>query len=228
MIKDTADYTEHLNSDRKMFTESSAILEQMLETIREDQPDVLLMISGDLTKDGEKEGHEALAAQLEALKEAVPGLKVYVVPGNHDVRNANAMNFNTEDGAAAAGRTEPEDFKEIYNEVTYGDESIIAAYTRRRAKEAGGLSYAARPAEGYTVIAIDSARYSADNTDSGLDEHETSGAISADLEKWILEQIAAAKSRGDTVIGLQHHGYIPHFTMEPELLPMYLVMTMNA
>ena len=50
---------------------------------------------------GEKEGHEALAAQLEALKEAVPGLKVYVVPGNHDVRNANAMNFNTEDGAAA-------------------------------------------------------------------------------------------------------------------------------
>ena len=129
MIKDTADYTEHLNSDRKMFTESSAILEQMLETIRADQPDVL-MISGDLTKDGEKEGHEALAARLEALKQAVPGLKVYVVPGNHDLRNANAMNFNTEDGAAVpAGRTEPEDFKEIYNEVTYGDESIIAAYT---------------------------------------------------------------------------------------------------
>ena len=134
------------------------------------------------------------------------------------------MNFNTEDGAAVpAGRTEPEDFKEIYNEVTYGDESIIAAYTPPEGKEAGGLSYAARPAEGYTVIAIDSARYSADNTDSGLDEHETSGAVSADLEKWILEQIAAAKSRGDTVIGLQHHGYIPHFTMEPELLPMYLV-----
>lgn len=223
MIKDTADYTEHLNSDRKMFTESSAILEQMLETIRADQPDVL-MISGDLTKDGEKEGHEALAARLEALKQAVPGLKVYVVPGNHDLRNANAMNFNTEDGAAVpAGRTEPEDFKEIYNEVTYGDESIIAAYTPPEGKEAGGLSYAARPAEGYTVIAIDSARYSADNTDSGLDEHETSGAVSVDLEKWILEQIAAAKSRGDTVIGLQHHGYIPHFTMEPELLPMYLV-----
>ena len=55
MIKDTADYTEHLNSDRKMFTESSAILEQMLETIREDQPDVL-MISGDLTKDGGEGG----------------------------------------------------------------------------------------------------------------------------------------------------------------------------
>ena len=88
MIQDTADYTDHLNSDRKMFTESAAILEGMLDTIKEDQPDVLL-ISGDLTKDGEKEGHEALAAQLEELKEEVPGLDVYVVPGNHDVRNSN-------------------------------------------------------------------------------------------------------------------------------------------
>ena len=56
-----------------------------------------------------------------------------------------------------------------------------------------------------------------------MDEHETSGAISADLEQWVLEQIAAAKQRGDTVIGMEHHGMIPHFSMEPDLLPMYLV-----
>ena len=75
----------------------------------------------------------------------------------------------------------------------------------------------------YKRQSIDSARYSADNTDSGMDEHETSGAISADLEQWVLEQIAAAKQRGDTVIGMEHHGMIPHFSMEPDLLPMYLV-----
>lgn len=39
----------------------------------------------------------------------------------------------------------------------------------------------------------------------------------------MVEQITAAKKRGDTVIGLQHHGLIPHFGMEPEILPMYLV-----
>ncbi len=223
MIKDTQDYTDHLNSDRKMFTESSAILEEMLDTIQEDKPDVL-MISGDLTKDGEKEGHEAMAAQLEQLKEEVPGLDVYVVPGNHDVRNSNAMNFNTPDGVAVpAGRTEPEDFKEIYGDAVYNDDSVIATYTPPEGKEAGGLSYVARPKEGFTVIAIDSARYSADNTDSGKDEHETSGAISADLEQWVLSQITAAKQRGDTVMGLQHHGVIAHFGMEPDILPMYLV-----
>ena len=79
------------------------------------------------------------------------------------------------------------------------------------------------PKDGFTIISIDSARYSADNTESGLDEHETSGAVSADLEQWVVEQITAAKERGDTVIGLQHHGMVPHFTMEPDLLPMYLV-----
>lgn len=39
----------------------------------------------------------------------------------------------------------------------------------------------------------------------------------------MVEQIQAARQRGDTVIGLQHHGMVPHFSMEPDLLPMYLV-----
>ena len=224
LIKDTADFTEHLNSDRKMFAESDAFLTALLDTIKQDNPDVLL-ISGDLTKDGEKEGHEDLAEKLEKFrKEEMPDLHIYITPGNHDLNNANGMNFNTANGVAVpAGRTSQQDFKEIYAELTYNDETVIATFTPTEGKQGGGLSYAARPKDGFTVISIDSARYSADNTDSGIEEHETSGAISADLENWVLEQIAAAKKRGDTVIGLQHHGYIPHFSMEPDLLPMYLV-----
>lgn len=64
MIKNTEDFTEHLNSDRKMFAESDTFLRALLDTVKQDDPDVLL-ISGDLTKDGEKEGHEALANILE-------------------------------------------------------------------------------------------------------------------------------------------------------------------
>lgn len=52
LIKDTEDYERHLNSDRKMFTEGDAFLRALLNTIRADKPDVLL-ICGDLTKDGE-------------------------------------------------------------------------------------------------------------------------------------------------------------------------------
>ncbi len=224
MIKDTEDFQTHLNSDRKMFAESDAFLTALLDTIKEDDPDVLL-ISGDLTKDGEKEGHEALAEKLEAFREEeMPDLHIYVTAGNHDLNNSNAMNFNTEDGVAVpAGRTTQEDFKEIYADITYNDETVIATFQPEEGKQGGGLSYVARPKDGFTIISIDSARYSADNTDSGMDEHETSGAISADLEQWVLEQIAAAKQRGDTVIGMEHHGLIPHFSMEPDILPMYLV-----
>ena len=222
MIADTADFEHALNSDRKLLKESSSVLREMLERVRADKPDILL-VSGDLTKDGEQECHAALAKQLQQLQQDVPGLKIYVINGNHDIRNYNAKNFNTADGKAVpATRTEPEDFKRIYDFV-YSDPTVLATFTPAEGNKAGGLSYVARPVEGLTVIAMDTCRYSSDNTSNGDDEHETSGAISADLEKWVIEQTAAAKARGDLVIGLEHHGLVPHFDVQPTILPMYLV-----
>ena len=222
MIADTEDFEHAFNSDRKLLKESSSILREMLERVRADKPDILL-VSGDLTKDGEQECHAALAKQLQQLQQDVPGLKIYVINGNHDIRNYNAKNFNTPDGKAVpATRTEPEDFKQIYDFV-YSDPTVIATFTPAEGNKAGGLSYVARPVEGLTVIAMDTCRYSSDNTSNGDDEHETSGAISADLEKWVIEQTAAAKARGDLVIGLEHHGLVPHFDVQPTILPMYLV-----
>ena len=222
MIADTEDFEHALNSDRKLLKESSSVLHEMLERVRADKPDILL-VSGDLTKDGEQECHAALAKQLQQLQQDVPGLKIYVINGNHDIRNYNAKNFNTADGKAVpATRTEPEDFKQIYDFV-YSDPTVIATFTPAEGNKAGGLSYVARPVDGLTVIAMDTCRYSSDNTSNGDDEHETSGAISADLEKWVIEQTAAAKARGDLVIGLEHHGLVPHFDVQPTILPMYLV-----
>ena len=222
MIADTEDFEHAFNSDRKLLKESSSVLHEMLERVRADKPDILL-VSGDLTKDGEQECHAALAKQLQQLQQDVPGLKIYVINGNHDIRNYNAKNFNTADGKAVpATRTEPEDFKRIYDFV-YSDPTVIATFTPAEGNKAGGLSYVARPVEGLTVIAMDTCRYSSDNTSNGDDEHETSGAISADLEKWVIEQTTAAKARGDLVIGLEHHGLVPHFDVQPTILPMYLV-----
>lgn len=222
MIADTEDFEHAFNSDRKLLKESSSVLHEMLERVRADKPDILL-VSGDLTKDGEQECHAALAKQLQQLQQDVPGLKIYVINGNHDIRNYNAKNFNTADGKAVpATRTEPEDFKRIYDFV-YSDPTVLATFTPAEGNKAGGLSYVARPVEGLTIIAMDTCRYSSDNTSNGDDEHETSGAISADLEKWVIEQTAAAKARGDLVIGLEHHGLVPHFDVQPTILPMYLV-----
>ena len=229
LIADTQDFQTHLNSDRKMFAESDTFLDALLDVIAQDDPDVLL-ITGDLTKDGEGESHQALADKLEAFREEMPDLHIYITPGNHDLNNSNGMNFNPlgegtqqDTPAVPATRTTQEDFKRIYGDLTFNDPTVIATFTPADGKQGGGLSYVARPKEGFTIISIDSARYSWDNTESGADEHETSGAISPELKAWVLDQIAQANYRGDTVIGMEHHGLVPHFEMEPELLPMYLV-----
>ena len=94
MIAGTEDFEHALNSDRKLLKESSAILYEKFEQVRADKPDILL-VSGDLTKDGEQECHAALAKQLQQLQQDIPGLKIYVINGNHDIRNYNAKNFNT-------------------------------------------------------------------------------------------------------------------------------------
>ncbi len=222
LIKDTEDYTTALNSDRKLLTEGSEINNTLLDAVRRDKPDVLL-ISGDLTKDGELECHEDFSARLQKLKKDLPDMKIYVINGNHDIRNENAKNFNTEDGkAVAAGRTEPEDFARIYDFV-YSDESVVARYTPPAGKESGQLSYVAKPCDGVTLIVLDTCCYSEDNTSDNEAEHETRGEMSPELVAWAVEQISAAKAAGDRVIGMAHHGFVPHFSMEPDLMKMYLV-----
>ena len=230
LIKDTADYQDAHNSDRKIFTESTGILDRMLAEVAEQAPDVL-MISGDLTKDGELESHEYVAEQLAELKQQLPDIKIYVTNGNHDVNNSLAYDYNTEDGVKVpATRTTPELFLETYADTVYNAENGVvaqfkpSAYTEAEdGDKAGMLSYVAEPAEGYTVIVIDSGRYSADNTDAGTAEHQTSGQISEELKNWVVEQAQAAKAKGNTVIGMMHHGLVEHFDMEEEFLGDYLV-----
>ncbi len=50
-----------------------------------------VILSGDLTLNGEKAGHEALAQKLEILEEK--GVKVLVIPGNHDINNYSSASY---------------------------------------------------------------------------------------------------------------------------------------
>lgn len=75
---------------------------------------------------------------------------------------------------------------------------------------------------------MDSCKYSADQTDSGIDEHETSGIIGQDLLNWITAKASEARANGDVVIVMQHHGVVPHFDDEPTLLGEYLVDNYEA
>ena len=67
LYADCGDFTIAENSDRKMFRESGAIVDKALAEIVAYQPD-LVILSGDLTKDGELVCHQGMHEKLAAAK----------------------------------------------------------------------------------------------------------------------------------------------------------------
>lgn len=212
------DFTTAMNSDRKMLKESSAILESTLEAIVEDAPDVV-MIAGDLTKDGEEVNHRAMAEKLKETKKKLPDTQFYVINGNHDINNPHGKDFSSGE-AKDADTTTVEEFRSIYEDFGYGNNT---KQYKPNSTDAGSLSYVAHPAEGYTLIAVDSCKYSADQTASGEDSQETGGVIGQDLLNWVRDEASNAKANGDVVLVLEHHGVVPHFSQEPTVMKDYLV-----
>lgn len=219
---DCEDFTTAMNSDRKMLKESDAILTGTLNQLVKDEPDVV-MISGDLTKDGEQVNHEAVAEKLSEAKDALKKKGVdtnfFVINGNHDINNPHGKGFSSKT-AQDADRTTVEEFREIYKEFGYGENTVQYNPDSNRG---GSLSYVTQLAEGYTLIAVDTGKYSSDQTDSKEDLQETGGVISPKLLDWVTAQAEKAKAKGDTVMVVQHHGVIPHFEQEQTLMADYLV-----
>ena len=82
LIDANPDFDENMQHQRKMLDLSESIWFALMDTAIQHHPD-LLLIPGDLTKDGEQEGHELVAASLHQLNEA--GIRTLVIPGNHDL-----------------------------------------------------------------------------------------------------------------------------------------------
>lgn len=223
LYADCGDFTIAENSDRKMFRESGAIVDKALAEIVAYQPD-LVILSGDLTKDGElvchQDMHEKLAAAKKQLANAGKQAMFCVINGNHDINNDdNGRDFSS-GKAEHTDLVDPLAFKELYADCGYDD--AIAKFDEG-GSQGGSLSYVVRPAKGVTLIVVDSGKYSADQNGLGRDEHVTSGVVGEKLLAWVESQAKQARAAGDIVFVTQHHGVIPHFSMEPELMGEYLV-----
>ncbi len=220
-VTDCEDYNTYVGGDPKMLAESGSIIDSALNMIKKDKPD-LVLISGDLTKDGEKLGHQNMAKKLQTIEDET-GAEVFVINGNHDIYNYQDSCTFENGKKEKAETTTPAEFKEIYSQFGYNGEHDAQYYTPPVGKEAGGLSYSVTVGD-YVIIGIDSGRYSPD-ADTGMDtnEHITAGRIDTSLLPWVEQQVKDANAKGKTVIGLMHHGLVPHFSKEAELLSEYVV-----
>lgn len=142
---DCPDYTTAENSDRKMFRESSDILDKA-------KPDMAL-VPGDLTKDGERVCHEWARDRFAAARQQLAAVGVdtqfYVINGSHDLNNHHGKDFSG-GSSTDAERTDPLTYKSHWAECGYAD---TVAYDVDGTAD-GSLSYVARPCPGLTLIAV--------------------------------------------------------------------------
>lgn len=223
LYSDCPDFTIAEHSDRKMLRESGDIIKKAMDEIVAYQPD-LVILSGDLTKDGELACHQDIHAMLsdakKRLKAAGKEAQFAVINGNHDINNdLNGRDFSG-GFAEHTDLVDPLAFKDLYADCGYDD--AIAMFDQGGSK-GGSLSYVVRPAKGVTLIAVDSCKYSTDQNGLDVDEHVTSGVVGEKLLQWIESQAKQARAAGDIVFVTQHHGVVPHFSMEPTLMGEYLV-----
>ncbi len=204
-------WLEFVQNKHKEYNDLDSLLNNALDGVARNASENIenaLLIPGDLTKDGELESHKALAERLEKF-EAETGIPVFVIPGNHDINNSNAVSFA--DGIEKpAEKTSPEQFREIYKDL--GFDLADSFFVPEEGKKGGMLSYAATLG-GYRLIAVDSCMYSEDNGAEG-NEHKTDGIIADGLLDWIVDECSKAEEQGLTIVGMQHHNLIPHMDIE--------------
>ncbi len=209
---DTPDFQEYLRHDRKMLRESEEIIQAMFSGIQKQKVNFLIL-SGDLTKDGERHNHEFLVAMLKKVEAA--GTPVYVIPGNHDLRSGDAFKY-TQTGKERIPSVELSEFAEIYNDF---------GYSTALARDPNSLSYIAEPTPGLLLFALDSTK--AQQND--LKKHPiTYGHFTKETMAWIEEQLIQARRNGKPVVAMMHHGIIDHYTANKKYYGEYLVDNNDA
>lgn len=200
------DFESYIKRDRKMLAESEAILQSVVTSLISEDVNIIL-VSGDLTKDGEHSSHVKFSQFMDQLEAA--GKKVYVVPGNHDINNYGAFQYSGT-GSARVPNVNPAQFSDIYKNFGYGE----ALY-----RDSNSLSYIVEPVDGLWIFGMDDCKYEQnvpENTFHG-------GAFSAETLNWLITRLQEAKSKNKAVIGFIHHSLLEHFNGEKALLNAYVI-----
>lgn len=98
------------NADGKASYYGPEVVDAFLSDVKKDKPDVLVL-SGDLTFNGEKQSHLDLVDKLTVLKQE--GIQPLVIPGNHDVANNDAAKFSGDTFERVSSVTK-EEFRKLY------------------------------------------------------------------------------------------------------------------
>jgi 3',5'-cyclic AMP phosphodiesterase CpdA len=202
-----AAYEACLYSDRKLLKESAFLVQTAVDRIVGSGVKFVL-VCGDVTKDGELVAHQKVTEQLQRLVDS--GLKVYIVPGNHDVNNPDAVRYDG-DTSSPVPTVSASDYASMYANFGYKDALM---------RDPGSLSYVAEPQEGLWIVALDTCEY--EKNQPGKEE-VWAGELTQDQLNWTEDVFRQANSLGKAVVVLEHHGVVEHWRGQSRLHPDYLL-----
>ena len=185
LVSDGTAWQNFLNNSRKLEDYSRELFDELMTRIGDDIKPELLLITGDMAKDGERLSHEYVVKKLDELR--AKGIQTLVIPGNHDRgANDNAVYYDGDNTTPAEVCTD-QTFAALYAQYGYGDSSQ---------RHPLSLSYACEPIRGLVIIGIDSG---------------TGGSVTPATLQWVSQQAAKAQADGKWVMAMMHHPLEPHF-----------------
>lgn len=181
------------SGDDKLIQYSTEIIEAFIAQIQTERPDYLI-VSGDLTTNGELASHQDLASyfkEIEAL-----GTQVLVIPGNHDINNPYALSFLNND-RAFVDSISPEAFEDNYGDF---------GYKQAIAKDPNSLSYLAKLSDDTYALMLDTCVYDINDI---MGYPVTRGILTDETLMWIdsLSQLIPEYAK---VFSVSHHNMLVH------------------
>lgn len=178
-------FEKNMLTEQYFVKESSAIVKSTFARIIEDKETDIVIIPGDLTKNGEKESHNSFIKELHKLKEN--GKRVYVITAGHDYNDSAYI--LKDDGRVPVEGTDFNDLCDMYRDFGYGDAIAVDEPTH---------SYMAQISDGVRMLAI--------CCDS---KGQPKGAMDERHMAWAKEHIDKAKEDNCSVFAICHYPIIP-------------------
>ncbi len=171
---------------QKLLAESSDVLVSAFAQIAADKDSEFLIISGDVTNNGELTAHEEFIGLLRDFKNK--GKKVYVITATHDFRGSGVTDAYDGDNVITTPTATRDMLFDMYRE--FGPDEAIAVHR-------DSMSYVIQLCEGYRLFAL--------NDDSNLNGKS---GFSDDCFEWITDQAKKAREDGQFIIAMTHHPLI--------------------
>lgn len=172
------------NADGKNMFFIEEITDAFIDEMTKVKPE-LLIISGDLTFNGERESHLNLEKKLRKLSDK--GIQVLIIPGNHDINRPTSARF-TEESYELVESVSKNRFRDIYH--NYGLQQALH-------KDDNSLTYIYQARQDLWLLMIDSNSRDINN-------------ISAQTLRWIEDRLQEARKNNIEVISVTHQTLLNH------------------